>query len=76
MEHKMSQTEMVLEYLKEHGSITTWESYSKLFITRLSAKIYDLKHKYGYEFDEEWITKKNRYGNTCSFKKYILRKEN
>ena len=71
----MTQTEMVLEYLKENGSITTWEAYSKLFITRLSAKIYDLKNLYGYQFDEEWITKKNRYGRKVTFKKYILKGE-
>ena len=70
----MSQTDMVLDYLYENGSITTWEAYSKLFITRLSAKIYDLK-KLGYAFDEEWITKKNRYGRKVSFKKYILKKD-
>lgn len=71
----MTQNEMILEYLNEFGSITTYESYAELFITRLSARIWDLKHKYGCEFDEEWITKKNRYGKTCSFKKYILKTE-
>ncbi len=71
----MTQTEMVLLYLKENGSITTWEAYANLYITRLSAKIYDLKHLYGYEFDEKWITKTNRYGRKVSFKQYILKKE-
>lgn len=71
----MTQNEMILEYLNEFGSITTYESYAELFITRLSARIWDLKHKYNCEFDEEWITKKNRYGKTCSFKKYILKKK-
>ena len=71
----MTQIEAVIKYLEENGSITTFESYSKLFITRLSAKIWELKHKLGYDFDEQWITKKNVYGNTCSFKKYILKKE-
>ena len=73
----MTQNEMVLKYLEENGSITTYECYSKLFITRLSARIFDLKKKYGLEFEEQWVTKKNRYGKTCSFKKYILKdKEN
>ena len=75
MEHTLTQNEMILKYLEENGSITTYESYTELFITRLSARIHDLKHKCGCEFDEEWVTKKNRYGNTCTFKKYILRKE-
>lgn len=68
---------MVLKYLEENGSITTYECYSQLYVTRLSARIFDLKKKYGLEFEEQWVTKKNRYGKTCSFKKYILKdKEN
>ena len=43
---------MVLKYLEENGSITTYECYSKLFITRLSARIWDLKNKYGLDFEE------------------------
>ncbi len=73
----MTQNEMVLKYLEENGSITTYECYSQLYVTRLSARIFDLKKKYGLEFEEQWVTKKNRYGKTCSFKKYILKdKEN
>lgn len=73
----MTQNEMVLKYLEKNGSITTYECYSQLYVTRLSARIFDLKKKYGLEFEEQWVTKKNRYGKTCSFKKYILKdKEN
>ena len=71
----MTQNEMLITYLNEHASITTYESYSKLCITRLSARIFEIKHKYGIEFDEEWVTKKNIYGKTCSFKKYILKRK-
>mgnify|MGYP002860024518 CR=1 FL=1 len=71
----MTQNEMILKYLEEKGSITTYESYTELFITRLSARIWDLKHKYDCNFEEEWITKKNRYGKVCTFKKYTLKKE-
>lgn len=71
----MTQNEMLLDYLNKNGSITTYESFTELFITRLSARIHDLKQM-GYEFNEEWITKKNRYGKICCFKKYILRGEN
>ena len=71
----MTQNEMLLDYLNKNGSITTYESFTELFITRLSARIYELKKK-GYNFEEEWVIKKNRYGKTCSFKKYILKGEN
>ena len=70
----MTQNEMLLDYLNKNGSITTYESFTELFITRLSARIHELKQM-GYEFDEKWITKKNRYGKICSFKKYILKGE-
>ena len=70
----MTQNEMVLMYLKEKGSITTYESYAELFITRLSARIYEIK-KMGYNFTEEWVYKKNRYGKKIKFKKYILQED-
>lgn len=68
----MTQCDLILRYLEEHGSITTYESYAKLFITRLPSRIWDLKQR-GYEFDEEWVTKKNIYGKSVVFKKYKLK---
>lgn len=67
----MTQCEMILKYIEEVGSITTFESYSELGVTRLPSRIWDLKQQ-GYSFEEEWISKKNRYGKTVSFKKYKL----
>lgn len=70
----MSQKERILAHLKKYGSIITWESFELYGDTRLSDKIYQLK-KDGYNFDEEWIKKENRYGKMIEFKKYILREE-
>lgn len=67
----MTQCEMILKYIEEVGSITTFESYSELGVTRLPSRIWDLKQQ-GYNFEEEWISKKNRYGKTVSCKKYKL----
>ena len=69
----MSQCEMIIKYLNDFGSITTFESYEQLGITRLPSRIWDLKQK-GYDFEEEWISKKNRYGKSVSFKKYTQKK--
>lgn len=69
----MTQCEMILKYLEENGSITTFESYSELGITRLPSRINDLQNR-GYEFKKDWISKKNRYGKTISFLKYSLMK--
>lgn len=70
----MTQKDRILEHLQKHGSITTWESFELYGDTRLSDKIYRLKQE-DYEFEEEWITKKNRYGKPVSFKKYILKED-
>ena len=51
----MTQNEMILDYLNKKGSITTYESFTELFITRLSARIHDLKQM-GYEVEYESIS--------------------
>lgn len=71
----MTQNEMIYDYLKKNGSIATYQAFAELFITRLSARIFDIKKLYGVKLKEEWIIKKNIYGKTCSFKKYILEDE-
>jgi hypothetical protein len=38
-----SQNQMVLEHLKKHKSITGWDAITKYHITRLAARIKDLK---------------------------------
>ena len=70
----MSQKERILNHLKRYGSITSWESFEMYGATRLSAIIFNLK-KDGYEFNEEWIKRKNRFGEQVEFKKYILKED-
>lgn len=38
-----TQNEMVLEFIKNAGSITAKEAFTELGITRLSARIFDLR---------------------------------
>lgn len=40
-----NQTQMVLDYILEHGSIDQWRAMNELHILRLSARIYDLKRQ-------------------------------
>ena len=68
----MTQKEMVLRYIREHGSITTLESMKKLLILDLQSIIRNLRNE-GYDITDEYITKKNIYGSTSTFKKYYLR---
>lgn len=39
----MTQTEVILDYMKRNGSITSMQAFHELGITRLSARIFDLR---------------------------------
>ena len=69
----MGQKEMVLRYLKENGSITTLEAFTKLFICDLQ-KIIQLLRK-DYKISDAWIYKRNIYGRRIKFKNYFLEEE-
>lgn len=49
----LTQKDTILEHLKKHKTISSWESITKYHITRLSAHIYALKHE-GYDIETEW----------------------
>lgn len=68
---KTNQKSRIVDYIKQFGSITSWEAYNELGITQLGARI-DQLQKEGYEFKTEWEHKKNRYGDDVSFKRYYL----
>ena len=68
---KITQKDRILNYIREFGSISSWEAYSDLGITQLGARIDQLK-KEGYEFVTEWENKKNRYGEQTTYKRYRL----
>jgi hypothetical protein len=72
--NKQTQEDMVLDYMQKCGSITTLDAFIDLGITRLSAKIYNLK-KDGHEIIDEMIKVKNRFGEDISVKKYMLAEE-
>ena len=68
---KLTQEQMVEQHLKDYGSITTWEAFTDYGITRLSAKIYNLR-KSGLNIKSNFFTTKNRYGSSVTFAKYVL----
>ena len=68
---KITQKERIIQYIREFGSISSWEAYSDLGITQLGARIDQLK-KEGHEFRTEWESSKNRYGEPVSYKRYYL----
>ena len=70
----MNQREKIVFYIQKFGSISSMEAFQDLGITRLSARIYELRNE-GYQFDETFETSKNRFGESVSYKLYRFQKE-
>lgn len=66
-----TQKEMVLQYLQQHGSITSKECMNKLDICDLQKAIQLLREE-NYDIKDKWIKKINKYGKPIKFKKYML----
>lgn len=66
----MSQTEKVLQFMKDHGSITSWDAFQFLHITRLSARIYEIEKN--TPVMRETVTKKDKDGQIQTFTRYSL----
>ena len=70
----MTQREKIIDYIKRYGSITTYEAFKDLGITRLSSRIHDLVLK-GYDFNRQSVTTKNRDGESVTYTKYSFKEE-
>lgn len=66
-----SQNQRILEYMREHGSITQLEALTELGVMRLASRISELRRA-GYAISSEVVTVKNRYNEKCCIKKYKL----
>ena len=69
---RISLQDRVLNYLKENGSITSWEAIREFGATRLSAIIYNLRYKEGLNIITKNVNDKNRYGDPVSYARYYL----
>jgi hypothetical protein len=70
-----TQTESVLAHLEKYGSITSMDAIQLYGATRLSAIIYDLRHKEGYTIETEIETVPTRHGTHSNIARYRLRKD-
>ena len=62
----------VLWHLYNRDSITSMEAFSEYNITRLSARIYDLR-RMGYAIEGKPASRKNARGKTVHWTEYRLR---
>ena len=67
----MKQTERILKYMRDFGSITQLEAMQDIGCMRLAARIADLKRD-GHAIRREMETSKNRYGEETSYARYRL----
>ena len=69
----MTQCELVLNYIEEHGSITARQAY-KLGIMRLASRISDLKRA-GFDIKSDTVKVKCRDGSVTCVSRYSMRKK-
>lgn len=69
----MNDCERIVAYCREHGSITQMEATRELGNTRLGARIWDLKNKFGYEVEDIWETSTDRFGDPTRYKRYFVK---
>ena len=71
------QNKMLLEYMRQNGSVTPQEALRDLGILRLSARIYELRNceelrSQGLRIASERERAKNRYGSNVVYSRYSL----
>lgn len=68
---KDSQSEMILNYIKEKGSITQKDAYREFDCMRLAAQIWLLRAQ-GIRINSTLEKSRNRFGRTVCYARYSL----
>lgn len=71
MDISASQCDLILQHLKDYGSITPLVAMKEYGILRLAARISNLRNS-GYNIITSTVTTKNKAGNPVNFAKYTL----
>lgn len=69
----MTNKERVLKYMQMYGSITSLDAFKDLGNTRLSASIWELIHRDGYEIKSITEKSKNRWEEETHYSRYYLK---
>lgn len=67
----MTQNEMIINHLREYGSITQLEALKEYGCMRLASRISDLR-KTGIKIIRLTETSRNRYGQKIRYARYIM----
>ena len=66
-----NKTSKIIEYMKEHGSITPMDALQKFHVFRLASIIYNLREHYLYDIDTVMEEGKDADGNTVTYARYL-----
>lgn len=66
----------VLQYMKDYKTITTLDAYKDLGVSRLSARVWDLRNKYGYDIGVKPKKVLDRDGVRTTVNAYYLEDKN
>lgn len=67
----MTQNDMILDYLRQNGSITQAEAISQFGCYRLGARIWELKQR-GHKIIKVMEAGRNRFGILTRYARYAL----
>lgn len=65
--------ERIISYMREFGSITTYNAFIDLGCSRLSEYIRQIKLT--HKVNDEWVYTLNRYNEKVKYKRYWLEEE-
>lgn len=71
----MSDCEKILDHLRTHGSITSWEAIQRFRCTRLSGRIFDLRRR-GFNIIATMEESTDKDGNKTRYSRYRLEEHN
>lgn len=74
MAKKFTQRDLVLDYLRREGHISSWDAYRDLGITQLATRVSELK-TLGYKFRKERVKTTTRFGVKTHYDNYFLVEE-
>lgn len=67
----MNQEQMILRFMREHGDISSMDAFQHLGITRLPARIFDLR-QHGHHIACRDVEGLNRFGEPIRYRVYWL----
>lgn len=70
-----NKTDQVMRHLQERGSITSMEAIELYGATRLSAIIFNLRHRRGMKIESVMTDGRDRYGNNVTYAVYKYAKK-